>query len=104
MTPAHYDEAPRTEYNQEAPRPWRWRNCRSLLVGLTFSPLPWTWHVRYLSLCDDGDHVGGAYGKTWTVVFGPFGISVTAGIGNNSTGDWRARFGLSEEEAWDRSE
>jgi hypothetical protein len=90
--------------DDEAPRPWRWRNCRSLFVGVGFTLLPWDWfRLRAWSTCDGGDHVGGCYGKQWGLVLGPISLSIGAGIGNNSTGDWRARFGLSEEEAWDRS-
>lgn len=89
--------------DDEAPRPWRWRNCRSLFVSITFAPLPWTWRMDAGTEADGGEHVGGCYGRTWFVMCGPFGITLTAGIGNISEDDWRARFGLSEEEAWDRS-
>lgn len=87
--------------DEEAPRPWRWRNCRDLTVSAIFAPFPWDWHFGTWTRCD-GD-VGGAYGKTWNLMLGPVRFAVQAGIGNCSTGDWRARFGLSEEEAWDRS-
>lgn len=89
--------------DNEAPRPWRWRNCRSLFVSVTFAPLPWTWLLGVDTYTEGGGDTGGCYGRTWMLMLGPVSISVCAGIGNNSTGDWRARFGLSEEEAWERS-
>lgn len=87
--------------DDEAPRPWRWRNCRGLNASITFAPFPWNWHFGWHSR-NDGD-AGGCYGKTWNLMLGPVWFTVMADIGNNSTGDWRARFGLSEEEAWERS-
>lgn len=90
--------------DEEAPRPWRWRNCRAVRIGISISPLPWTWSFGVWTLCEGGAHVGGAYGKHWGIGLGPIGLSLQVDHGNISTGDWRARFGLSEEEAWDRSE
>jgi hypothetical protein len=89
--------------DDEAPRPWRWRNCRAIRLSISFSPLPWTWGLGVWNTCNGGEHCGGCYGKHWGVVIGPLCFSAEADHGNISTGDWRARFGLSEEEAWERS-
>ena len=88
--------------DEEERRPWRWRNCRSLIVGIAFAPFPWDWHFGVNSVCDGSD-AGGCYGKEWWLLLGPVAFNLHADHGNISTGDWRARFGLSETEAWERS-
>ena len=78
-------------------RPWRWRNCRGLELGFWLVLAPWDWRLLWHVINDHTMFHG-------TAQLGPFNFQVFANIGNNSSEGWGARFGLSEEEAWDRSE
>jgi hypothetical protein len=78
------------------PRRWRWKNLRSCSVAVHLILLPWDWRVsarRSMDYCE----------FYMQVQFGPVSIKLSGDIGNCSTGDWRAWFGLSEDEAWERS-
>lgn len=77
-------------------RPWRWRNCREIEIGVVFFVLPWQWRIRRES---DSDHTQ----RRFAMQFGPIGLTILADIGNISDETWRAHFGLSESEAWERS-
>ena len=92
----------RAQLADEEVRPWRWRNCRSVSLIGSFSPCPWDWRLTKWSYVPCGSGCD-CYGKVWGIQIGPFSFTFSADIGNVSTGDWRARFGLSEEEAWERS-
>jgi hypothetical protein len=78
-------------------RSWRWRNLREASIGITLLLFPWQWRLYWESVSAYDDwHV--------VVVVGPLVIRAEASYGNCSTGDWRARFGMSDTEAWERSE
>jgi hypothetical protein len=83
----------------EERRPWRWRNCRGLRLRMEIWPFPWDWRI--------GGAVGNSlyYEHEVGVFFGPIGLSIYADIGNvSSDNPLTARMGLSEVEAWERSE
>ena len=84
------------KYNRWADR-WCWRNLREMTVSLHIAVMPWQWRIYAGS--PDGNNYLGAY---WTLQFGPFIAALSADIGNNSTGNWRSRFGLSMSQAWER--
>lgn len=77
-------------------RPWRWRNLREATLVFYLLPLPWQWRWRW-------KRVSEWLGWSVELSIGPIVIRLECDIGNCSTGDWRARFGLSELEAWNRS-
>ena len=78
-------------------RPWRWRNLREMEISLSLLIFPWQWRFHWERVL--------AY-DLWhaDVIVGPLHLQAWASYGNCSTGDWRARFGLSDSEAWERSE
>jgi hypothetical protein len=80
----------------EEERRWTWRNLRECDIGFHIVPMPWQWRMS-------ADLTGGYVGAFGHVQFGPFVLTFEADVGNCSTGDWRAMFGLSEQEAWERS-
>lgn len=88
--------------SDDEPRPWRWRNLRHAEISIFIIPFPWDWYVRFQR--SDDDDAGGCYGMLWSAQLGPlcFGLHVTHG--HRSAPGWRGRFGLSETEAWERSE
>ena len=78
---------------------WTWRNCRSLEIGFSLLIFPWDWHIQ----AEKWDCNNTCEWKGWAQ-FGPIVISLDAHIGNvSSESRWRAWFGLSEDEAWERS-
>ena len=78
-------------------RPWRWRNCRQLCVAVWFHVLPWQWRIGCQVVADTYTEFRAG------VQFGPIGFQIDADTGNSSAEGWRARFGLSDDEAWERS-
>lgn len=77
---------------------WAWRNCREITLSFHVIPFPWQWRVRAEKWDDNSSREFKAYCQ-----FGPFSVGIEADIGNVSSGDWRARFGLSEHEAFRRA-
>lgn len=82
-------------------RPWRWRNLRHAEIMVSIVPFPWDWHVQFCRSNDDD--AGGCYGVSWNAQIGPFCFGLHVTHGNCSAKGWRGRFGLSEDEAWERS-
>lgn len=80
----------------DEPRPFRWRNCRELSVAIWFSIMPWQWQI---GVERSGDHTESRIGMQ----LGPVGLQIIATTGNCSAEGWRGRFGLGDEQAWERS-
>ena len=79
---------------------WRWKNCRSLAVSIDFFVFPWEWFILAGKFPADV----ACYQSSWFLQLGPFGFKLSAGIGYVSNESrWRAFFGLSEHEAWERA-
>jgi hypothetical protein len=78
-------------------RPWRWRNLRDATVTAAILVFPWQWRLHWerVSVYDEFHAL---------VLIGPLLLKVECSYGNCSTGDWRARFGMSDLRAWERSE
>lgn len=77
-------------------RPWCWRNCREITIGADIHLLPWQWHIR--------SEVRSSCCELFAALqLGPLSLTLYCDIGNISDETWRARFGLSETEAWERS-
>ena len=79
-----------------AARPWVWRNLRHLQVYFSFEVFPWQWRISAWKESDYSE-------LSATVQFVFISIGMHANCGNCSTGDWRARFGLSDDKAWERA-
>jgi hypothetical protein len=77
---------------------WTWRNCREITLTVHIALFPWQWFIR----AEKWDDNSSREFKAW-LQFGPIVLSIDADIGNVSSGDWRARFGLSENEAFRRA-
>lgn len=78
-------------------RGWSWRSCRAIRVALWLEILPWQWRIGSETVSDTYTEF------RWGCQFGPLGLQIIADTGNSSDESWRARFGLSDEEAWERS-
>jgi hypothetical protein len=83
----------------EVDRPWTWRNLRGLHLSVVFWPCPWQWHVA--SRIEHATY----YEFSAHLQIGPFEVGIFADTGNvSSESPWRARFGLSDDEAWERAD
>lgn len=89
-----------TEYNYgDLPDKWTWWNCRSLVIGVSWVFCPWDWYVK----ASPGTNNHSGEWRGW-VQFGPLVVSLDAAIGNiSSESRWRAWFGITEDEAYQRS-
>jgi hypothetical protein len=75
---------------------WAWRNTRHVSLSLEVNVFPWQWRLAI------GRSQNDFAGWSGWIEFGPFMISLYCDIGNVSSGDWRARFAISEATAWNR--